>query len=252
MIYSHFNITRNISLLAAFTGCVLLYNSCRSRAKLTRSAVMLPRLSSWKYLYKFGDDQSFLVVTGMSRSSFARLHRAIFGNYIPARTHRSMDSIGKLGMILVYLGSRMTLAQMSLVFGTVPSVASDIINQMLDQICHTLKRHHAARIKFPCDDELETYAQLIHQREPTVTNVVGFIDGLSIPVECSEDVEEQAKYYNGYHHDTMINNVFAFAPTGKIIHAIVLIFHVPGMIHKWPLFSFEQAYRAIRNVRILR
>ena len=33
----------------------------------------------------------------------------------------------------------------------------------------------------------------IQQREPPVTIAIGFIDGLSIPVECSDDVEEQAK-----------------------------------------------------------
>ena len=71
----------------------------------------------------------------------------------------------------------------------VPSVASDIIMQMLELTCRKLKQHHAARIKFPTHAEMEDYSQLIQQREPTVTNV---IDGLSIPVECSEDVEEQA------------------------------------------------------------
>ena len=60
---------------------------------------------------------------------------------------------------------------------------------MLELTCRKLKQHHAARIKFPTHAEMEDYSQLIQQREPTVTNV---IDGLSIPVECSEDVEEQA------------------------------------------------------------
>ena len=135
--------------------------------------------------------QSFLVVTGMSRAAFARLHRAVFG-----QVHCCSNS-QKYG----FNRKAWIVAQISIIFGTVPSVASDIIMQMLELTCRKLKQHHAARIKFPTHAEMEDYSQLIQQREPTVTNVIGFIDGLSIPVECSGDVEEQAKFYNGYHHD---------------------------------------------------
>jgi len=38
----------------------------------------------------------------------------------------------------------------------------------------------------------------------------------------------QATNYNGYHHDTMCNNVFCFAPTGKIIFACI---NFPGSWH---------------------
>jgi hypothetical protein len=58
--------------------------------------------------------------------------------------------------------------------------------------------------------------------------VIGFVDGVSIPVKCSDDLIEQNKYYNGYYKDTAINNVFAFAPTGKIIWAG---FNYPGSWH---------------------
>jgi hypothetical protein len=34
-------------------------------------------------------------------------------------------------------------------------------------------------------------------------------------------MDEQEKYYNGYHGDTTVNDVFAFAPTGKIIFAAI-------------------------------
>jgi len=51
---------------------------------------------------------------------------------------------------------------------------------------------------------------------------------VSIPIQCSEDPIEQSKYYNGYHHDTMINNVLLFAPTGKIVYACL---NSPGSWH---------------------
>ena len=145
----------------------------------------------------------------------------------------------------------MTLSQLSLIL-SLSSVASETIMHMLDLTCRILKRHHAAGIKFPTDAKMEHYSRLIQQREPTVTNVIGFIDGLSIPVECSEDVEEQAKFYNGYHHDTMINNVFAFVPTGKIEHASM---NFPGSWHDSQVAahsSNSNQYCAIRDACVLR
>jgi hypothetical protein len=55
------------------------------------------------------------------------------------------------------------------------------------------------------------HARLISLREPAVGNIIGFIDGVGIPVQCSDDVLEQNAMYNGYYHDTMCNNVFAFS-----------------------------------------
>jgi hypothetical protein len=55
----------------------------------------------------------------------------------------------------------------------------------------------------------------------TVSNSIEdkFIDGLSLPMQCDSDPISQATNYNGYHHDTMVNNVFCFAQTDKIILA---------------------------------
>lgn len=55
-------------------------------------------------------------------------------------------------------------------------------------------------------------------REPTVNNVIGFVDGLSVPVQCSDDILLQNAAYNDYSHDTSCNNVCAFSPNGKIIY----------------------------------
>ena len=71
-------------------------------------------------------------------------------------------------------------------------------------------------------------AELVNHREPSVDNVIAFVDGLSIPIQCSDSIEDQAAFYNGYHHDTCINNVFAFAPTGKIIYSCI---NFPGSWH---------------------
>ena len=70
-------------------------------------------------------------------------------------------------------------------------------------------------------EEKQYLANLINRREPTLSNIIGFTDGLSLPVQCASDPISQATNYNGYHHDTMIKNVFCFAPTGKIAFACI-------------------------------
>lgn len=68
---------------------------------------------------------------------------------------------------------------------------------------------------------MQQYAELVKLREPSVSNCIGFVDGVSVPVQCSSNMEEQEKFYNGYHGDTCVNNVFAFSPTGKIMFAAI-------------------------------
>jgi hypothetical protein len=61
---------------------------------------------------------------------------------------------------------------------------------MLARTIKNLKSNIQARIKFPDARLMAEYAHLVTLREPTITNVIGFVDGLSIPVQCSE-AEEQ-------------------------------------------------------------
>ena len=70
----------------------------------------------------------------------------------------------------------MTLSEISLLFGVVPSVASDTISSMLSVVHNSLKKNPSARIKFPSYLELVSYANMISRRTPQVQNVVGFID----------------------------------------------------------------------------
>ena len=57
---------------------------------------------------------------------------------------------------------------------------------------------------------------MIQQREPLAHDVIGFMDGLSLHAECSPDTFEQNTMYNGYHSDTMVNNVFAYGADGTV------------------------------------
>jgi hypothetical protein len=123
----------------------------------------------------------------------------------------------------------MNLDQLCLIFGTTPSRISDVINKMLRIAAFKLRINEKAKIRWPSNlEEKQQFATLVNGREPTVDDVIGFTDGVQIPIKCSSDPVRQATYYNGYQHDTTCNNVFCFAPTGKIIYACV---NYPGSWH---------------------
>jgi hypothetical protein len=60
------------------------------------------------------------------------------------------------------------------------------------------------------------FLDMIHVREPTVNNIIGFMDGLGLTTECTDERITQNAYYCGYDCDTMVNNVLVFRPDGKV------------------------------------
>jgi hypothetical protein len=76
-------------------------------------------------------------------------------------------------------------------------------------VCCRLIKNDKAKIEFPSENKMAEYASMVHHREPLLTNIIGFVDGVAMPVKCSSLPEAQSTYYNGYHHDTMINNDFS-------------------------------------------
>ena len=129
----------------------------------------------------------------------------------------------------------------------VVAVYISIINldSYLKKIPRKLRNYPKARIHWPNTlAEKEALADLVNRREPQVDDVIGFTDGVSLPVQCASDPISQATNYNGYHHDTMINNVFCFAPTGKIIFACI---NFPGSWHDFQV-SLSLISKVVENI----
>ena len=59
-------------------------------------------------------------------------------------------------------------------------------------------------------------------------DVIGFMDGVSLTSECTSEPLVQNSMYSGYHSDTMVNNLFAYAPDGKVIFCAI---NFPGSWH---------------------
>lgn len=207
------------------------YNSLRNQSKLSRSGVLLPNLSPWQHLYAHGDDSSFLEMTGFNRVSFWCLEACLFDDDVNRkRVGRPLclESSGQLGLFLFYVGSQMKTKHLCLIFGIVPSTANRIIEEMLHIVCRKLKNNEISKITFPGPEKMQHFAAMVQSREPMIDNVIGFVDGLSLPIQCSDDEYTQNAAYNGYSHDTCCNNVFAFSPEGKVMYCA---YNYPGSWH---------------------
>jgi len=216
-------------ILIAF---IHVYNNARdNRARLTRSAILQPRLAPWERLINFGDDGSFLTMTGFSREAFMLLENILkppppsfnFGGRPSKLNFRA-----QLGLFLMWCCSRMKIKELCLLFGCVPSSAHRYLKNMLSRAAPLLRRNPDAQVKFPDVPEMARLANLVALREPLVRNVVGFVDGCSIKIECTAEPSIQNAYYDGFTCDTCVNNVFLFSPEGRILFAAI---NYPGSWH---------------------
>ena len=68
---------------------------------------------------------------------------------------------------------------------------------------------------------MRAFANMVQQREPLVDDIIGFMDGVSLRTACTSERIQQNAFYCGYDCDTMVNNVFAYGPDGKVFFAAV-------------------------------
>jgi hypothetical protein len=82
-----------------------------------------------------------------------------------------------------------------------------------DKLCD----HPLFSVRFPDAGKMEQFAAMINAREPLmIGDVIGFLDGVSIPTECTSEENEQNAMFDSYTCDTTVNNVLAFGPDDKV------------------------------------
>jgi hypothetical protein len=72
----------------------------------------------------------------------------------------------------------------------------------------------ACKSEVPKCWEDAVFFDMIRVWEPTVNNVIGFMDGLGLTTECTDERITQNVYYCGYGCNTMVNNVLVFGLDG--------------------------------------
>ena len=210
----------NITLVILVLGLIVAYNSYRVRNKVKKSGLPLPNQSSWHHLLYSGDDETFLCITGFTKSAFLELVGICFTNDEinppPSRGRKpTLNCFARLGLLLLYLGSRVQTKFLCMIFGATPSIIERDIKFMIRLVIEKLINHPASRIRFPTQEEMAQFAAIISHREPLAENVIAFLDGLSLPTQCNSSIADQTAKYNGYYHDTAVNNVLLFSPLGK-------------------------------------
>jgi hypothetical protein len=58
---------------------------------------------------------------------------------------------------------------------------------MLRRTVGLLWGHPMAWVQFPDEAKMMEFATMIQQREPMVDNIMGFMDGVSFPVQCTDE-----------------------------------------------------------------
>jgi len=78
-----------------------------------------------------------------------------------------------------------------------------------------------AKVQFPDKDTMAKFAEQLQLREPSIDDVIGFMDGLSLATECTSERMAQNAMYCGYDSDTMVNNIFIYGPDGKVFFCAI-------------------------------
>jgi hypothetical protein len=63
---------------------------------------------------------------------------------------------------------------------------------------------------------MEQFAAMINACKPLIDDVIGFMDGVSLPTKCTSEETKQNAMYDGYTCDTTVNNILAYGPDGKV------------------------------------
>jgi hypothetical protein len=205
-----------IKMLMLIILLVKYHNSIHDRTYLLRAVVLHPSLSPWRHLYDHGDDTSFLHLTGLTREAFIVLQDILFppeppnefGQRPPGRPEL-LDNSSSVGLLLFYIGSTMTYKHLCIIFGIVHTQCSNYIQDMLLLATNKLCNHPLSSVRFPDAAKMEQFAAMINVREPLIDDVIGFMDGVSLPTQCTSKENEQNAMYDGYTCDTTV-------PDGKV------------------------------------
>ncbi len=87
-----------------------------------------------------------------------------------------------------------------------------------------------------CGEKFSSAAptNLVQIREPTVDDIIDFMDGISFPAECTNDCVKQNAMYCGYNYNTMVNNVFVCIwPQWEGVFFLQLTFLEVGQMEVW-------------------
>jgi hypothetical protein len=168
------------------------HNSIHNCHYLHCLAILSSECSPWKKFYENANAESFLYMICLTRGAFASLLDYLFDledivYHCRGGRPLSLSPDGYLRLLLFYLGSKMQYRHLCHIFGITPSIGGRAINMMLRRTAGLLWGHPMARVQFPDEVKMMEFATMIQQREPMVDIIMGFMDRLLFPVQCTDE-----------------------------------------------------------------
>jgi hypothetical protein len=74
-----------------------------------------------------------------------------------------------------------------LIFGVMPSVCSHILNHIIKLTVRCQCIHDSTKVSFQSPENMKQFALMVNNREPAISEVIGFLDGISFKSECTSE-----------------------------------------------------------------
>ena len=207
------------------------------RHYFTRADLPPPEMSAWAHVVRANTDNGYLEMTSLTVGAFRKLHD-VFGPRMLERWQRNrVHKNGRkriastwdcLGLVLSYMHSTETEAQLGQKFGYPPPTCCRYLKEGREVLLETLREMPEAAIKWPSPSRMEYLAQRVHAAQPALPGCFGFVDGLNIPISDPADPVEQNAYYNAWLAGCFCSNIFVFDSEGCIIWCCI---NAPGSWH---------------------
>jgi hypothetical protein len=179
---------------------------CSIQTYLTQSDIPCnPMLdSAWASLWRSQSDRAFITTMGLDVTTFDDLlgrfaDRWNFSTIDWANVNRHgkpqigrrlLDASGCLGLVLHWLCLTMASYTLQQLFAITPAVCLRYLLTGLQHLLLCLREHPQARFLWPTTkDKAPRHSKQIERKFPCLTNCIGFVDGVNLPVSVSADEE---------------------------------------------------------------
>ena len=150
----------------------------KTRNDVNTISLPSPEQSSWQYLYKNGDDQSFINIIGINKSTFKMLLK-LFSLHYKHKYHlgkggrpSKLSTSQTLGMLLQFYASTSEMKSIAQLHGLRKNLASKIIRRAEASLSLALRNINIAKIKWPSKLLLQKWAGKINQKHNLIFKVL--------------------------------------------------------------------------------
>jgi hypothetical protein len=235
--------------------------------KIPRISLLNPESSPWEKLYSSADDGALITVTGFDHEAFKMLlglFQPLFDNFSPwtgkcdGSTYkkvtpdtakgrgkaRIITATSCLGLCLAWYRFRGSEFVLQGWFGFTGSHCNVWLRFARRMLLKCLCQHPLSRVRFPSDEAIEKYQQIVLCRHPSLCDVYCTADGCKLKLQSCKGLSEQGMYYNGWLHGHYVTNLFVFGADGRIIAAAL---NAPGSIHDSTLAYWSGIYTRLEE-----